>query len=224
MTQYKHYSFDLWQTIIKSHPEYKKQRADYFHKHFNRKGMSPDDVFLVIRDVERLVDKVNQITCLSMPCVEIVAMILVQLGYETDALSIDDMSSIVHMMQQKFLDLPPVFYDNDTKGVLHYLHSEGASLNILSNTAFIVGSTLDNVLGILGIGEYLSFTIYSDQVGLSKPCPGLFELMVKEAKVDKSKIIHIGDNPIADIRGASSVGIAAMQINTVNKTIKNIPI
>jgi putative hydrolase of the HAD superfamily len=224
MTQYKHYSFDLWQTLIKSHPEYKRQRANYFYKHFNRKNLSEETVFIIIRDIEKMVDSVNQITGLNMRCVEIVAMILVQLEYDINDLSIDDMIAIVHMLQQNILDLPPVLYDNDTKGVLHYLHSEGATLSILSNTAFIVGSTLDKVLDILEIGKYFSFSIYSDQEGISKPCPRLFQLMIQTTGVTKDKIIHIGDNPIADIKGAESAGIASMQINTVSQTIKNIPV
>lgn len=222
--QYKHYSFDLWQTLIKSNIEYKKQRANYFFKHFNRKGLCEEDVFIVIRDIEKMVDSVNQTTGLNIECVEIVSMILYQLGYDIYGLSINDMVAIVHMMQQKFMDCPPVLYDKDTYGVLSYLHSEGATISILSNTAFIIGDTLDRALAALGISKFISFSLYSDQQGISKPNPMMFFRMIGMCKVDFSEIIHIGDNPIADIQGAKSIGLSSMQINTVEKTIKNIPV
>lgn len=225
MKIYKHYSFDLWLTLIKSNPQYKKQRTKYFFEHFNQKKKTFDEVDAAIREVEKMVDYVNQTTGFSMPCVEIVAMILYKLEYHNDDLGITDMIAIVHMMQQQFLDCPPVLYDNDTSGVLHYLHSEGCTISILSNTAFIVGSTLEELLKRLGISKYISFSIFSDQIGMSKPSPQVFELLILKCQamqIDKKQIIHIGDNTIADIKGAKSVGIASLQINSNQHSIKDI--
>ena len=43
MKTYKHYSFDLWLTLIKSNPTFKKERALFFHKHLNAAGKSLEE-------------------------------------------------------------------------------------------------------------------------------------------------------------------------------------
>jgi putative hydrolase of the HAD superfamily len=44
----------------------------------------------------------------------------------------------------------------------------------------------------------------------------------KGTKIDLNEIIHIGDNPISDIKGAENKGIKAFQINSNQLTIVNI--
>lgn len=36
MQKFKHYSFDLWLTLIKSNPEFKLKRTIFFYDKFNR--------------------------------------------------------------------------------------------------------------------------------------------------------------------------------------------
>ena len=40
-----------------------------------------------------------------------------------------------------------------------------------------------------------------------------------ERSIALSEIVHIGDNPVADIGGAATVGIKSMLINSNNLTI-----
>jgi len=94
---------------------------------------------------------------------------------------------------------------------------------LLSNTGFIKGITLRKVLKSLAIDQYFDFQLYSDEVGLSKPNQELFQLMIKEAlllnHVPLKQIIHIGDNPKADIWGADMAGISSLLINSNNTSI-----
>lgn len=223
-TKYKHYSFDLWLTLIKSNPLYKQQRSNYFFEHFNPKKKTQEEVFLIIREIEKMVDVVNQTTGYSIHCTEIAAMILHQLEYDCSNLGIKDMVAVMHLLQQQFLDCPPSLYDKDTAAVLRYIHAEGNTINILSNTAFIIGDTLEKLLEMLGIKQYISFSIYSDLCGLSKPNPAIFSILTDAVfpKASISEILHVGDNAIADIAGAKAYGIDALQINTNSKTIKDI--
>lgn len=226
MKLFKHYSFDLWKTLIKSAPDYKQKRNLYFFEHFNQKKKTIEEVSAIIREVEKMVDHVMQTTGYQIHSIQMVSMILFKLEYENKYLKTDDMIAIVHMMQQHFLDCPAELYDKDTYGVLHYLHSEGSVISLLSNTAFILGSTLDQILKKLEIDKYISFSLYSDEVGLAKPNPKIFEILINNSKnkygYDKKDIIHIGDNEIADIHGAKNAGISYFQINTNEKSIKDL--
>ena len=94
-------------------------------------------------------------------------------------------------------------------------------MSILSNTGFIKGVTLRKVLKELNIDQYFDFQLYSDEVGLSKPNPALFNLMIQQIKmfnnekdVPLNSIVHIGDNPAADIAGADAAGIESFLVNS----------
>jgi len=83
----------------------------------------------------------------------------------------------------------------------------------LSNTAFILGKTLHKVLSGYELSSYFSFEIYSDELGLAKPNSEIFQILYEKINqikpVDKQKIIHIGDNQIADYNGAKNAGLQA---------------
>jgi putative hydrolase of the HAD superfamily len=102
--------------------------------------------------------------------------------------------------------------------------------NILSNTAFVKGNELRTVLKDLNLEQYFDFQIYSDEVLVSKPNGTIFELVyntiikmdVSTMDIEKPNIMHVGDNPIADIKGATDAGFQAFQINTNHLTITDL--
>jgi putative hydrolase of the HAD superfamily len=58
--------------------------------------------------------------------------------------------------------------------------------------------------------EYFDFQIYSDECGFSKPNKKIFDLIHKEMpNMDKTQILHVGDNEIADYKGAIEYGFKA---------------
>ena len=63
----------------------------------------------------------------------------------------------------------------------------------------------------MGIDKYLSFQLYSDEMGYSKPNIKVYEQLFSEVSklkpITKGEILHIGDNPIADLWGATNFGI-----------------
>jgi len=64
------------------------------------------------------------------------------------------------------------------------------------------------------IGHLFNFMVVSDDVGIGKPHPKIFEYALTQAKVTKnSKILMIGDNFKADIKGAIEFGIDACWYN-----------
>jgi putative hydrolase of the HAD superfamily len=44
MPIYKHYSFDLWLTLIRSNPLFKQQRSRIFHQQYNTLGKPLEEV------------------------------------------------------------------------------------------------------------------------------------------------------------------------------------
>jgi len=222
MRRYKHYSFDLWLTLIKSNPSFKEQRDQMFFDLYNPNGERFDTIREIIKQEDRAANKLCETTGIHVPVQHMVGRILSRLGVDAN---IDIVSMVVVQIQKLFLEFKPSFYDANTKATLEQLFEEGSTISILSNTGFILGETLEQCLGEMGILAIFDETIYSDQTGFSKPHIKMFGRINTYSKyrthILNGDILHVGDNTIAD--GASvSVGIPYYQINTNNKSIKDL--
>ena len=68
---------------------------------------------------------------------------------------------------------------------------------------FLIGENLE---------QYIDFHIYSDEMRISKPNPSVFQEvknLIKNKDLNLNQILHIGDNPIADYKGARDFGFNA---------------
>lgn len=229
MPFYKHYSFDLWLTLIKSNPAFKTERTKYFHAHYNSKKKTIEEVALVFRQVDLMVNAINEKTGKNIDADEMYLMVISIINdYSTDFLAVDT-TTLYLEMEDLLLNNMPLLYNEDSLNVLKELKSSGLStVNILSNTGFIKGKTLRKVLAHLQLTDLLDFQLYSDEVRLSKPNPEFFQLMLDTIDEDKHpeiglhEIIHIGDNPIADVKGAKAMGINTLLINSNDLLISHL--
>lgn len=226
--KYKHYSFDLWMTLIKSNPMFKRARAEYFQDHFNRKKKSIKEIEAIFREVDLMCNWTNETVGGSIDALEMYSMVLHKIDYDLEPLSLRDLQSIYHTVESIFFKYEPVLFDGSTREVLDRLNKNGATLSILSNTGFIQGHTLRKVLSRLEVSKLLNFQIYSDEVGCSKPMATIFTLLTQGVSqirvhdpVQFSEIVHIGDNLYAD-GGAKKVGLDTIIINSDGVSIRNI--
>ncbi len=218
MTGHQHYSFDLWLTLIKSNPLFKKQRSKYFHQHFNFKQISLEEVEQKFRQVDVMCNAINERTGKNIDADEMYLMIISQINNNQINLHDVDIDQLYTDMEALVFDYLPQVYDQDTICLLAQLKDRGVTTNILSNTGFIKGVTLRKVLQQLELAPYFDFQLYSDEAGMSKPNPAFFELMISQAQqlapVQLQDIMHVGDNPRADVEGALRAGINATLINS----------
>lgn len=230
MKHFKHYSFDLWMTLIRSNPAFKLERTRFFHNHFNRKEKTLEQVGLIFRQTDVMCNAINEVTGGNIHAEEMYLMVISAMNDYVFPLQEVDIKTLYKEMEGLVLEYLPVAYDAGTLQTLHQIKASGISTcSLLSNTAFIKGSTLRKVLKQLEMDQYFDFQLYSDEVNMSKPNRAFFQLMVKTAehtrseKLDKlSEIIHIGDNNRADIAGAEGAGISSMLINSNHLTILNV--
>lgn len=230
MKTYKHYSFDLWLTLIKSNPTFKKERALFFHKHLNAAGKSLEEVEFYFRKVDLMSNAINQKSGKNLDVEEMYLMIIYELNGSNSIFEDLNMEWLLHEMEQLFFQYIPTIYHPKTISTLNLLKEiPNVSMNILSNTGFIKGATLRIALEKIGIAHFFNFQLYSDEVNLSKPNVEFFSLMIEkiyeERKYDHlglDDIIHIGDNIIADIHGANHLKINSFQVNSNLNTIADL--
>jgi HAD superfamily hydrolase (TIGR01549 family) len=59
----------------------------------------------------------------------------------------------------------------------------------------------------LNLGRYIQYMVSSEEAGIEKPDPAIFNLALKKLSLNASEVIMIGDHPEKDIKGAESIGI-----------------
>jgi len=66
--------------------------------------------------------------------------------------------------------------------------------------------------------EYFDFAFLAEDIGASKPHPDMFRAALQQADVAAGAIVHVGDDPEHDIRGAREVGMHTVWVNTRRKS------
>jgi len=220
MIAYKHYSFDMWLTLIRSNPQFKQQRARYFHHKYNRLQKPLEEIERIFRQVDLLCTSVNEATGKNIDADELYLMVIGLINDGQFSLHDMDIATLFADMDNLLFEYLPILYSDDTAQVLAQLKQPGVTMSILSNTGFIKGNSLRQVIQKLGIAQYFDFQLYSDEAGLYKPNKAFFERMLSEIAAMRDirlqDIIHIGDNPRTDVYGAGQVGINSMLVNSNN--------
>ena len=211
--KYRHISFDLWMTLIKSDPEFKKKRDLLFREYFSV-DKSAEEVSAVIRKYDLLTNTINEKVGRNFDTFEIYYLIIDALSVDIEKFSITQLYEFYSHTEDLLMQHKPVLLNDDIPSVLHQLRDSGKTMNILSNTAFIKGSTLRKLLGHYNLERFFSFQIYSDETGFSKPNHKIFEQayqqkLSEDPEVQKKEILHVGDNIIADYNGALDFGFDA---------------
>jgi putative hydrolase of the HAD superfamily len=215
-SKYKHFSFDLWLTLIKSNPEFKKKRNLLFKDFFEVEN-SIEKVTEVVRYYDLLCNNINEKTGFNIDTFEIYYFILNALNVNINDVEIDKLSQFYKETELLFMRFKPDLIYPEIQLLLKEIVEQEKTISILSNTGFIKGASLRKLLSYYDLENYFLFQIYSDETGFSKPNKKMFQLVHNEIKklksIDKKEVIHIGDNKIADYDGAIKFGFEALLIN-----------
>jgi putative hydrolase of the HAD superfamily len=103
------------------------------------------------------------------------------------------------------LDAQVVPYD-DTLPTLMALRERGLKVGLVSNTMW-PGEYHRRELERHGLMPYLDHTVFSADVGVWKPQPGIYRLSLDALRVAANEAVFVGDMPEHDIIGAQGVGM-----------------
>jgi len=67
----------------------------------------------------------------------------------------------------------------------------------------------------LGIRDDFDLILVSEEAGIKKPDPRIFELALERLRLQAEECIYVGDHPVNDMEGASQIGIGGiwMKVN-----------
>lgn len=208
---HSHFSFDLWLTLIKSHPEFKAKRVELFSSFFEV-GKPMEDVAKVVKYYDDLCNTINEVIGGNVDTFEIYLLILGALNVDLKQITSEKLKEFYLKSEKLFLEYKPVVIFENLHQFFDEIKNQGKTINILSNTGFIKGTTMRKFLIEENLDQYIDFHIYSDELNCSKPNPLIFQEVknrVKNQDLLMNQILHIGDNPIADYKGAKDFGFNA---------------
>jgi putative hydrolase of the HAD superfamily len=102
-----------------------------------------------------------------------------------------------------------VYEDVLDSGILQTLKRRGVVLGVISNW----DSRLPDTLEAMGLARHFDFILASTVVGSAKPDHKIFEEALKRSGVRSDEACHIGDEPLADFKGARLAGVDAILID-----------
>jgi len=131
----------------------------------------------------------------------------IQLGVHPDA--------VPHQFEDDYVSISPTKTNlfEDAVHVLNYLQQK-YTLHIISNG---FKETTLTKMSLSNLNPYFENVIISEDVGVNKPDPIIFEYALDKAKAGKQESIMIGDSLEADIYGALNFGMEAIFFNPMGK-------
>lgn len=139
---------------------------------------------------------------------------LEQIGYNGD-----DIYQFASRLNEEYLSLLAQ-QPNVVEGVVDLLNylSQKYPLGILSNG---FKGVQQQKLKSGGINQYFDLMVLSEDVGITKPLPGIFEYAAKARNAEPKNILMIGDNYDADICGAHNMGWKTIFFNRKEQEVEN---
>lgn len=91
----------------------------------------------------------------------------------------------------------------ESEGVMQELRAMGLALYAVSNWDIQLARVLDD-LGWTGLFEGV---VVSAVLGVEKPEGEIFEEALRISGVERDRVVHVGNDPVTDVRGASEAGL-----------------
>lgn len=218
ITRIKAVTFDLWQTLL-----------------LERDGDNSRRILARSKNLEKILQKFGIKTSIKQLISVIKAMSpwLVSI-WETnkDVTHLDQLRFIVKTASKSLVSMKeewtdelsmayvsplfevPPYLNLDARKVLQQLKDQNKLIGLICNTGRTPGFSLRKFLQKKGVAEYFDIMLFSNDVGIRKPDPRLFQKATQKLKVKPHEVIHVGDNLKTDVWGAKNAGLKAIHFST----------
>lgn len=97
----------------------------------------------------------------------------------------------------------------ESEAVLHRLREMGVKVFAVSNWDIELSKVLDD----LGWTGYFDGIFASAAVGIEKPEGEIFERALRASGISRERVVHVGNDPITDVEGASRAGLDTVLVD-----------
>jgi putative hydrolase of the HAD superfamily len=194
-------SFDVWGTLVAAPPKLPELLANYFAARTDRESSEIKSYMKTISDdFDRSAIRSGR----DIPSAE--KLLHLAHAIEVPSHRVDDLEDEV----RSHLKLAPPYLIEPAacQELWTFLRHRGIEITIASNSGFIGGEMMRQVLASLGVLDGETRCVFSDELGLAKPNREFFRHVAGEH--DPATVLHVGDHAEADIAGATSAGMYAL--------------
>jgi putative hydrolase of the HAD superfamily len=96
--------------------------------------------------------------------------------------------------------------------VLETLRSRGTRIALICDTGMSPGRVVRELLDRAGLLPYLEVLVFSNEVGVPKPHPSMFEAALGPLGVASADAVHVGDLRRTDVQGGRGYGMGTVRI------------
>lgn len=212
---YKLVSFDIWNTLIKSNPDYVTARNKLYMSMLE----NDDDVFVkkIKDEVDIYFDQASESTGDDYNFSVRMKRIFEHAKKDHHHLSDLDWEEFRQKLNTLAHLHPPLLIESNMKQTLENIKKNGHKIAFVSNTGFLHGDIMRELLSTIGLLPYADYTLFSNEIGKAKPHPHIFQELIKLSECKASEILHIGDSVRADYHGAKAIGIDAITYDPKSK-------
>ncbi|MFW9778524.1 MAG: HAD family hydrolase [Candidatus Heimdallarchaeota archaeon] len=152
--------------------------------------------------------------------IDVILDVFSRYGIDSDLTHLHQIAStIIQNYFNNILQLIKIY--PEVHETLEYLRNRGYTLVLSSNHSFPQNGW--SVLEKYDLGSYFTQITFSGQIGWRKPSKKFFTKALSGVSyTDKQRIIHVGDDPLSDVRGAMAFGIHALWIRSPDQKERTI--
>jgi putative hydrolase of the HAD superfamily len=193
-------SFDLWGTLIKSHPDYKANRVQIMLDFIYKKGATIEAIPAVdvIRSFEKTLDAYSEVSGCQITTDHSYMTLCKMLNVNN--VSYKEIAALRQDLLKLLIKCPPQVIEG-VYPVLTDLINAGVKIGLCSNTNLISGKELMQAFYKNRMGLFSMFSnrlVFSDEYGHAKPSPRIFHETWRTMGLNGREILHVGDNKHTD--------------------------
>ncbi len=210
-------SLDIWGTLLGSDPAFKPARNDLLRRAFAA-DRAAAEFDRAMRQADRDADEVCMAQGRDVGFAERIRLTLHRLGV-TPSAEVDDAAPELLARQRTLaLQHPPRPLHAGLPDAVR-LAAKRMPVVLTSNTGMLPGGLMRELLDAAGFGDWAG-GIFSNETGWAKPDPRIFAAtwqVIRENLTEPSSprdVIHVGDNPRADVEGAAAFGMRSALVTS----------
>jgi HAD superfamily hydrolase (TIGR01549 family) len=222
MARIKAITFDLWDTLlVDDSDEAERQRLGLPPKRVTRRQalhqalcaqqeISLERVETACDAVDAAFDKVWKEMYVTWTVKERLELILRALRRTLPEREVEE---LVLLYQRMELQVRPQFLPQ-ARPVLEEL-SRHYRLGVISDTVFTPGWALRELLADAGLKDFFQAFVFSDEQGMAKPAPEVFQRAAELLGATAAEMVHVGDRELNDIQGPKSLGWRTVLVTAI---------
>jgi putative hydrolase of the HAD superfamily len=202
-------TFDLWTTLIEP-IDYRESRIEYIRHILESNGYKKDrEAMRSAYDfsLQKFCD-VWQHEHQHMPSPTRLGFMLRELSVE---LTEEEFSRVVKHCEEGILLAPPPLIPG-AEMVLDTLH-RSYKVGLICDSGMSPGRVVRQLLLRYHLLSYFSATVFSDEMGYTKPESRMFQAALEQLGVAAHEALHIGDLLRTDVAGAKAAGMKTIWFN-----------